>query len=414
LVLTYLLYLPFFLNYQAPAETGLGLVHTQTDLGQHLKIWGFFIFIIGSWLWLSLLYPGTRNGPLRTVSLFLRRWNVWPHLTEVYQALIKPRLDNRQLMLWGGGLLLLLVGLLFLLGYRVPAYLLPLVAVALVLLLRRESSAATAFLGLLVFTGLLVLLGVEFFFLRDFLGGEYYRMNTLFKFFTQVWVLFGLAAGVIFPLIWHQSMRWSLTKAILWRSLAMLLLIAGLVYPVLGTRTRIDDRFPGAANRPPLGTLDGLAYMTVGVFEWPAGNPIALQYDYEAIRWLQENVEGTPIVAEAKVGYYREGGMRVAAYTGLPSILGGLHQNEQRYPWQIGDRDFVVNELWTTIDPEQARQLIDQLGISYIYVGQVERATYGPFVGDKFEQLQTRGELELVFENEQTKIYYRPRSTVSN
>ena len=30
--------------------------------------------------------------------------------------------------------------------------------------------------------------------------------------------------------------------------------------------------------------------MTVGVFEWPAGNPIQLKYDYEAIRWLQKNV----------------------------------------------------------------------------------------------------------------------------
>jgi uncharacterized membrane protein len=407
LVVTYALYAPFFLNYQAPAETGLGLVYTQTDLGQHLKIWGFFIFSLGSWLWLSLLYPGTRSGLLRTVSLFLRRWNVWPHLTEIYQVLVRSRVGNRPLMAWGIGMLLLLTVLLFLLGYRVPAYLLPLVAVALGLLFRRETSAATAFLGLLVFTGLLILFGLEFFFLRDFLGGEYYRMNTLFKFFIQVWVIFGLAAGVIFPLVWHQSMRWSLTKAMIWRSLAMLLLVAGLVYPVLGARTRIDDRFPGAANRPPLGTLDGLAYMTVGVFEWPAGNPIELQYDYEAIRWLQENVAGTPIVAEAKVGYYREGGMRVAAYTGLPSILGGLHQNEQRYPWQIGDRDFVVNELWTTIDSERTLQLIDQLGISYIYLGQVERATYGPFVGDKFEQLQARGDLEQVYENEQTKIYHR-------
>ena len=76
--------------------------------------------------------------------------------------------------------------------------------------------------------------------------------------------------------------------------------------------------------------------MTVGTFEWPADRPIELKYDYEAIHWLQDNVSGTPIIAEAKVGYYREGGMRVAAYTGLPSILGGLHQNEQRYASQVG------------------------------------------------------------------------------
>jgi uncharacterized membrane protein len=99
--------------------------------------------------------------------------------------------------------------------------------------------------------------------------------------------------------------------------------------------------------------------------------------------------------------------MRVAAYTGLPSVLGGLHQNEQRYSSQISDRDFVVTEFWTTPDPDRTRVLIDELGISYIYLGQIERATYGEHVGQKFEQLRTQGVLELVYENEQTKIYKR-------
>ena len=145
--------------------------------------------------------------------------------------------------------------------------------------------------------------------------------------------------------------------------------------------------------------------MTVGTFEWPAGNPIELKYDYEAIRWLQDNVAGTPVIAEAKVGYYREGGMRVAAYTGLPSVLGGLHQNEQRYASQVGDRDFAVSEFWSTPDPNRALELINQLGIDYIYVGQIERITHGAYIEEKFEQLHQQGALELVFENERTKIY---------
>jgi uncharacterized membrane protein len=189
----------------------------------------------------------------------------------------------------------------------------------------------------------------------------------------------------------------------------MILLLTGLIYPILGTRTRLDDRFPGDNNRPPIGTLDGLAYMTAGTFEWPAGSPIHLGYDYEAIRWLQDNVEGTPIIAEAKIGYYREGGMRVAAYTGLPSVLGGLHQNEQRHASQIGERDFVVNEFWISPDPARTLELMDKLNISFIYLGQIERITYGDYVTYKFEQLHDQGYLELVFENEETKIYKRVR-----
>ncbi|MFN8457009.1 MAG: DUF2298 domain-containing protein, partial [Anaerolineae bacterium] len=406
----YLLYAPFFANYQPPAETGLGIVHTQTALDQHLKIWGFFLFILISWLWLSLLYPGTRNSFLRALSLSLRRWNVWPHLNEIYGRLVTRHSERAQMAQWGVGLVLIITLVLWLLGYLAPAYLLPLVALALILLFRPEVRADTAYLGVLTFTGLLILLGVEFFFLRDFLGGDtYFRMNTLFKFYIQVWVMVALVSAVVLPRLWLWSEGWPLPGLLLWRVALAILLFAVLIYPILGTRTRVDDRFPGDANRPPIGTLDGLAYMTVGVFEWPAGSPIQLPYDYEAIRWLQENVPGTPIIAEAKVGYYREGGMRVAAYTGLPSILGGLHQNEQRYAWQVGDRDFLVNEFWANPDPARTLQLLDQLGISYVYVGQIERITHGPQVQGKFDQLLAQGALELVFENERTRIYRRVR-----
>ncbi len=407
LVMTYLLYAPFFANYQPPAETGLGVAHPQTALDQHLKIWGFFLFIIVSWLWFSLHYPASRNSLLRRLSLGLRRWNVWPHLTEIYRAVVQaPEANSIRLAWWGAGLVLLVSVALALLGDPVPAYLLPLVALALLLLFRREVTGDVAYLGILIFTGLMILLGLEFFYLRDFLGGsEYYRMNTLFKFYIQVWVMFGLVAAVLLPRLWQWSDDWPLPGLVLWRFVLVALLVACLVYPVLGTRTRVDDRFPGAANRPPFGSLDGLAYMTVGVFEWPAGSPIQLKYDYAAIRWLQDNVPGTPIIAEAKIGYYREGGMRVAAYTGLPSILGNLHQNEQRYPWQVGDRDFVVSEFWSSPDPARTLQLINQLDLSYIYDGQIERITHGVASSDKFEQLRAQGALELVFQNEQTKIY---------
>jgi uncharacterized membrane protein len=367
-----------------------------------------FLFIIATWLWISLLYPATRNSLLRATSLFLRRWNVWPHLNEIYRKLVKQKSDSYQLGLWGAGLVLLITIILALLGYYVPAYLFPLAALALGLLFRQEVAAGSAYLALLIFTGLLVLLGIEFFFLRDFLGGDnYYRMNTLFKFFIQVWVIFGLVAAVALPQIWQWGWRWSWPVQLAWRSITMLLLLASLIYPIFGTRTRVDDRFPGDHNRPAIGTLDGLAYMTVGIFEWPAGSPIELKYDYEAIRWLQNNIPGSPIIAEAKIGFYREGGMRVAAYTGLPSILGGLHQNEQRYASQVAERDFVVNEFWTTPAPARTLQLIDQLDISYIYIGQIERITYGHYIENKFEQLRMQGALELVFENEKTKIYKR-------
>jgi YYY domain-containing protein len=437
LAVSYLLYRPFFAHYQ-PLDVGLGLVHDKTDLGQFVTIWGLPLFVVISYLLLTLVYPDSRMGVLRTVSLFLRRWNVAPHLANVYGALVRRTGGGYWAALW---LSLVIVGIaigLWALEYRVPGLLLPLVWLSFLFLLRPEPDAGRAFAGLLLFTGLLILFGVEFFFLRDFLGGSpYYRMNTLFKFYIQVWVMLGVAVAyllvhlgsgrrirervtrygpqVAFP---QDGSWWRAALNLAWQGIVTLLIVAALVYPALGTPSRVRDRFD---HSPPLGTLDGMAYMTTGTLIWPQGNPIELKYDYDAIRWLQAHVKGTPVLAEAKIGYYREGGMRVASYTGLPMPLGGLHQNEQRWPDQVGQRDGLYAEFWNTPDAARAWQLIQQLDISYIYIGQLEQTLYNPNLTgsllqwgvthympagfQKFDEMTAQGRLTIVYENQRTRIY---------
>jgi uncharacterized membrane protein len=402
LAASYLLYLPFFLNYQA-LDVGLGLVHDKTDLEKFLLIWGLALFVVVSYLLATLVHPQSRIATWRAVSLFLRRWRVAPHLARVYGALVQRTNDSSWEGVWA---LIVVAGLsvgLWVLDYRVPAALLPMVWLSFLFLLRPEPDAGHAFAGVLVFTGVLILLGVEIFFLRDFLGGgDYYRMNTLFKFYIQVWVILGIAAAYLIVYLWERvSDRDILGKA--WQGGMLLLTAAVLVYPVMGTRSRVLDRF---ASSPAFGTLDGMAYMTTGEFYWPQDNRIVLQYDYEAIRWLQNHVKGTPVLAEAEIGYYREGGMRVASYTGLPMPLGGLHQNEQHWPDQVGQRDELYREFWNTPDPALAWGLIQQLDISYIYVGQLERAVYtSPGALIKFDALVAQGRLTIVYQNERTRIY---------
>jgi uncharacterized membrane protein len=355
-------------------------------------------------------------------------------MADVFKALVRPTRAGYWAVLWS---LVFVVGLaagLWLLGYRVPGLLLPLVWLSFLFLLRPESDAGQAFSGILLFTGLLILLGVDFLYLRDFLGGSsYYRMNTLFKFYTQVWVMLGVATAYCTVVLWStQTGRESVARVaappaghwrrialgLAWQIIVILLFFAALAYPALGTPTRARDRFD---RSPPFGTLDGMAYMQAGTLVWPQDNPIQLAYDYEAIRWLQENVKGTPVLAEAKIGYYREGGMRVASYTGLPMPLGGLHQGEQRWPNQVGQRDGPYMEFWNTADPERAWQLIHELDISIIYIGQLEQTLYNPnltgslmqwgvthFVPDgfnKFEEMAAQGRLAIAYENERTRIY---------
>src|SRR2546425_8579633 len=52
------------------------------------------------------------------------------------------------------------------------------------------------FTGLLLVTALAVAMGVELIYVADHLrGGEMYRMNTVFKFYIQVWLLFGAGSA---------------------------------------------------------------------------------------------------------------------------------------------------------------------------------------------------------------------------
>jgi uncharacterized membrane protein len=154
-----------------------------------------------------------------------------------------------------------------------------------------------------------------------------------------------------------------------------------------------------------LGTLDGSAFMAVGSYAWPdESNRMQLVYDYEAINWFLEHVSGTPVVAEAPLPYYREFGLKVASYAGLPTLL-GAHQNEQRHDWQVGQRSGDADIFYRTTDLDETRELIAKLHISYVYVGQLERTIYPEEGLAKFEEMRAFGHLALAYQNPGVKIY---------
>jgi YYY domain-containing protein len=397
-------YLPFFSHYQA-LHVGLGLVRNRTELEPFLTIWGLFIFLMVSLLWWHLLRGRSREGPLRCLGLCLRRGVRLPRLLDLHQALVRrPQAGYVLGVLLLAGTAFLLVALL-LFQLWVLALLCPVLVLFGFLTLRGETAIEESFTAFLVFMGVGILLGCEVVFLKDFLqGGDHYRMNTIFKFYTQAWVLLGLVTGLSLPRLWRwfSAVRRKWLRYT-WKGALIFLFMASTTFVFLGTVRRVTERFPGP--RPPLGTLDGSAFMSVGSYAWPdASNRMQLVYDYQAINWFLENVTGTPVVAEAPLPYYREFGLKVASYTGLPTLL-GAHQSEQRYDWQVGERSSDAQAFYSTPDLEAARELIAKMDISYIYVGQLERTIY-PFEGlDKFEDMRGFGELALAYENPGVKIY---------
>ena len=402
--LSLFMYWPFFAHYQAIA-VGLGLVDVKTDLGRFLAIWGMFLFLVGSFAYFTLAAFRSRSGLARLASLALRKWAFAPRWLALYRALVRETSFAYRLILFVVLAFLVASAGLAAAGYWVIALLLWLIVPVVFLLTRRDADPAEQFALTLTFAALIVLVGCEIFYMKDFLGGgDWKRMNTLFKFYIQVWLLLGIACAVFLSWLMPLVDRWcTRTGRVLWNAAFVALLSATLVYPVLGTGIRVNDRFPG--ERPAIGTLDGMAFMTVGTYTWPdENNRIELKYDYEAIRWLMDHVTGTPVIAEANLPYYREGGLRVASMTGFPTLL-GMHQSEQRYDWQVGRRDGLTRELYNTTDVGRTQALIEELHISYIYVGKLERTVYDRAGLDKFADMVRQGLLELVFENPEVKIY---------
>jgi uncharacterized membrane protein len=235
------------------------------------------------------------------------------------------------------------------------------------------------FVLLCAVTGLLLTLSVEFFYLTD---NFRVRMNTIFKFYFQAWVLMAIASA--FAVYWLSRGRGWLRSAF---SLAFWLLFAmGLVYPVLGNAAR-------AGNFDHAPTLDGTAYLR-------SSRPD----DYAAVAWLNENVGGAPTILEAPgtggSSYVYEG--RVSALTGLPTLLGWAgHEGQWRGSYDVQHaREPDIETIYNSLDPETALTLLDKYDITYVYVGPLERTKYDARGLSKFERF-----MDVVYRKGDVTIY---------
>ena len=263
-----------------------------------------------------------------------------------------------------------------------------------------ESRSDIAALGLLA-VALAIGIGVDF--VR--VEGDIARMNTLFKYYLVAWLLFGVAGAYGF---WRGWTAWQVRRQLYARTLrfvfAVLVACVGIgvmIYPALATPARLQDRF----GPMPL-TLDGSAWMSQAV-HWEREEPIEMRWDAGAIRWLQDNVSGTPVVLEAHGEQYGWNG-RVAIYTGLPTVIGWpWHQMQQRNDWRsIRERARDVSSIYNTLSKQAALDLIHQYRVRYIIVGDLERIYYLPHGIEKFDRMVEDGALDLAYANDRTAIYH--------
>jgi uncharacterized membrane protein len=234
------------------------------------------------------------------------------------------------------------------------------------------------------------------------LEGDIGRMNTVFKFYLQVWILLAVASGAALGWLLPAMNRAPRLLRTPWMAAFGALVFLAALYPFLATRAKIEDRW--AAEAPH--TLDGMAFMPYAI-RYEGSGPFSLAGDYDALRWLQANVSGSPVVLEAQTIEYMWGS-RVAVYTGLPSVVGwNWHQRQQR-SWQaeeVWQRVIDVGDAYNSPDPDHKMTLLKKYNVALIIVGDLERAYYSPVGLLTFDTMVDQGRLELIYERGGTHLY---------
>ena len=346
--LGYLFYWPFYSSYQQLYVNGLGFVTLGTTLSDYLVVFGLWLFLALSFFLLELY-----------------RW---------WAARSSKRHEPRRII---GFLLLSGVALTFITLLGLKTLLVALIALGIVLFVLWESrkgakDSAVSFAYLLLLLGLCITLGQEIVYIRDFLdGGDYERMNTVFKFSMQAWLCFAIGGAIAVRQMWTW-LSGLLRHA--WTVILVVLVVACSIFLTEGTASRIDDHAQWAALAgPPVTqnanytpTLDGFAFARAF---YPA--------DAQAITWLNNNVSGCPVVLEATAPTSYQWFNRVSVYTGLPDVLGWSdHVSEQRYGEQSLNRTGDINIMYSTTDTALALELLHYYHVRYIYVGLLEQQLY--------------------------------------
>jgi hypothetical protein len=235
------------------------------------------------------------------------------------------------------------------------------------------------FIFLLITLGAILILVPEFVYLRDDFG---YRINTVFKFYYQAWMLLSLAAAFAVAYL-LQNLRGLMS--ILFRVLIGLVIFSGLLFPVFGVLTKTNNFKPYGGF-----TLDDFDRII-------RENPD----EAAAIEFLRSVPDG--IITEAIGGGY-SAYARISMLTGLQTVLGWTgHEAQWRGSYEPqGSRMDDITKLYTTNRWDEAQSIIEKYNIRYIYIGGLERASM-PVNEEKF-----KSHLKSIFQQGSVVIYEVP------
>ena len=248
---------------------------------------------------------------------------------------------------------------------------------------REGAKKADPFGVLLGISALGLIVIPEIVYVRDIYEKEYARSNTMFKLTYQAFTMFGILLGYALIRLWMEKkhvIRKVLTSAVF-------ACFAGCCFY---TATAVHAWFGQVWDPSQYQGLDATAYLEPTFPE-----------DAAAIRWLNDNVTGDPVVLEANGDSYSDY-ERVSAMTGLPTVLGWyVHE----WLWRddtgaLNERAQEVETIYTSTNQEEVKALLEKYQVEYIFVGAREREKYESL---NESMLQSLG--NVVFSDEQSQTY---------
>ena len=211
------------------------------------------------------------------------------------------------------------------------------------------------------------------------------RANTMFKVGYQAYILFGLGVG-------YTMIRMTFEKKTLFRlknaavAAGVVLLVASLTYPL-----NAIQNWYGSLSPDRVAGLDGTKYLLTQEMSYTGADGVeaklTLEDDYNLIRFINDTVEGSPVVAEAYGASYTLNG-RISANTGLPDIVNWYYHE---ILWRNSDHAMVderrddINSVYSSGDPAEVGRILEKYDVRYIVVGQIERLMY-PYMDEAMLQ----------------------------
>ncbi len=225
---------------------------------------------------------------------------------------------------------------------------------------------------LLLFTAFILLYLSELFYVKDIFNN---RMNTIFKFHYQVWIVFSITSGITLKFLLQHNYK-KITK-IIFSFTIIILLTSNIYFVTTSYLTKIKE---SSNANPNISSTNHLENDT---------------NKYKLIRYLKDNSNHNDVLIETKGQSYTNDS-QISSESRIPTILGWVgHQLQWRSNHdEIFDREMDIDTFYMSNDSKEIINIINKYSITMIIIGPNEIQKYNINSLDKLLHIS-----EIIYKN---------------